>query len=601
MLLGLVLESTAEGMMLEVPQGTVLVRYEALVEIGVVPDSELQQQGSVRIGIAPVAAPLGTDEDLRAQLDALLAEAVALIPSTTVLSSESWLEDLGPEASALQACQGDLRCARRYAAGRDLVYVLVPTVTGLDSAGPRLGLTAVVASTGTTISAGATPLILREQDPARVDPANSGQGVLEAAFAALAIQPTIDLSEQIARAFPRPKVLGAVVASEPVAEQAPTPTEVETKDTVEDEQGAAADSNEGQEAEQQAQEPAAESEDGQEAVADAAVSPDESDEAQQGEQSEDEEAAQAAATQSTASASDDDVPAEEPVAVATQPLAAADDESSPGESSAEGAVEAETAASSDEPADAAKSADADPSMPSTEPSEATAGEDATVRNNDAEGTHEEGAQAMEAGAQGSSTESAAVAHSDGVDGAEETEVADEAGEGETTAVASSAEPEAAPVDALQTRLIASPRGTRVPLSRKKSIAMGFLPVPGLPSALAGDIPGFVVAVAGTVGASWATIYLVGRVAPTAGAFWAPSIITPYAINVAFNQVCGAVSLKVKAKASTGPSAQNDDANTPAATSVTEPLITTAPGPLVGPGGDGRLQISGAGIFLTGSF
>jgi hypothetical protein len=72
------------------------------------------------------------------------------------------------------------------------------------------------------------------------------------------------------------------------------------------------------------------------------------------------------------------------------------------------------------------------------------------------------------------------------------------------------------------------------------MALGALPVPGISSIYLKDPVGFVASLVTTVGASWATIYGVGAAARTPGAFWAPTILGPYGINTAVNEVAAAV-------------------------------------------------------------
>ena len=589
-LLGLVLESTAEGMMLEIPQGQTLVRYEALVEIGVVPDSEFQQQTDLRIGIAPVAAPDETDASLTGQLNALLAEAVALIPATEVLSAEAWLETLGETSSELEACRGDLRCARRHAAGLDLVYVLVPTITGVGSQTPRMGLTALVASTGTTVSAGEASLTLRDEEANRINPALSGQGVLEAAFAALAIQPRIDVAAEAARTFPPPPVLPAMTAVAAVDPEAlPSPT-----------------------AESDPAVTPAEPEASGAALAESAAS-DASPEAADGVDDADAPSLGTATGEAQTSPQD----AESPVAVTTDST----DQTPTGSGSAEDSVEQTSAPQPEESDDMDKGNESDTSATSaesTEQAEESREEPGSNEDEDIAETSPSDDETSSGSPPGDSTAAMETPSGEATAGAESAEAmpAQEAtAESDTQQEAPTAaeaprgdEDDSAPPsdswdiqpESLETRPISDSRASGQTMSQKQSIALGFLPVPGLPSALAGDVPGFIVALAGTVGASWATIYAVGRVAPTAGAFWGPSIVAPYAFNVAFNQVCGAVSRKVKGTATPANSAASSDEPEPTP-AVSKPQLTTTAAPLVAPGPSGRTKLSGAGFFFTGRF
>lgn len=73
-------------------------------------------------------------------------------------------------------------------------------------------------------------------------------------------------------------------------------------------------------------------------------------------------------------------------------------------------------------------------------------------------------------------------------------------------------------------------------SRGTAIALGFAPVPGLPSAYLGDGPGFVASLAGTFATSALTVYALGSEVQYKQPLVASSILLPYVINVAFNQV-----------------------------------------------------------------
>ena len=91
------------------------------------------------------------------------------------------------------------------------------------------------------------------------------------------------------------------------------------------------------------------------------------------------------------------------------------------------------------------------------------------------------------------------------------------------------------------RLTTRPRTPALTRARARAHLLGLLPVPGLGSASLGDAPGFVIGLVSTVAVSWAAVYTTGRLARTPDAFWAPSLLIPYGVNLIVNQVSAAVS------------------------------------------------------------
>jgi len=107
-------------------------------------------------------------------------------------------------------------------------------------------------------------------------------------------------------------------------------------------------------------------------------------------------------------------------------------------------------------------------------------------------------------------------------------------------------------------------------------------------AVHGDKAGFAVSLAGTVATSWAAIYLIGRTARSEGAFWTPTVLVPYAINVAFNQISLAVHRRRARSAG-------------AKAALAPPRITPAAAPLLSIDARGRAAGGGAGFWLQGQF
>lgn len=318
-LLGIVLESTAEGMRLRVPQGTVMVGYDKLSDMADIAQADWMAQAAARVVIAPATV---LDEEVRAlaaDADGWLGRGVGIVPRTAVVDSEAWTRELGPRGAELGACGGELACLQDLATAVQADYLLIPTV----KPGPpnRLSLLGAVVSSGVMLGTAQVALVPGTSLDG-TDTHASGEDIARAVFSALDLTPDVDVKAAVASVFPAPQPAVAQVEPEP------------------------------------------------------------------------------------------------------------------------------------EPAPAA----ADPA------------------------------------------------------------------------------PGAAPVVTAPS----SPPGTP---NRAVSIGLGFAPVPGLSSAYLRDGPGFLVSLLGTVGASWGTIYGVGTAARTAPSFWVPNILIPYAINVAFNQVSGAVSWK----------------------------------------------------------
>ena len=127
------------------------------------------------------------------------------------------------------------------------------------------------------------------------------------------------------------------------------------------------------------------------------------------------------------------------------------------------------------------------------------------------------------------------------------------------------------------------------LGLRKSVGLAFLPVPGLAAALQGDKRGFALSLIGTVGLSWASVYAFGRLARTAEAFWAPSILSSYAICVGLNQLSLALTQRKAARSA---------ARVPAK-SKTRP--TASLGPLFSEAAGERAEPQGAALLIQGSF
>ncbi len=88
---------------------------------------------------------------------------------------------------------------------------------------------------------------------------------------------------------------------------------------------------------------------------------------------------------------------------------------------------------------------------------------------------------------------------------------------------------------------------RVKMQRPKSlgvvVVLGFLPLPGIANAYSGDVPGFVANIAINLAQGFSTVTVVGYTAENARSFWAGSILLPYFIGVAVNEVTGVLGFR----------------------------------------------------------
>ncbi len=180
-LVGQVVESTAEGMVMRLPQGTTLVRYEHLMEIGVV-DGPAADAAPMGIVLAPSVGP---DTLLKeaARLDSWLHEAVGAIPKTEATSPEAWAGMLNDKGFQLLGCKGALGCLQPMAKATGAELLIVPRL----SDGPALTLEGYVIGSGTKLGAGSAPLAGTRAELA--------PHMIRAAFTAIGITPEVDTAE----------------------------------------------------------------------------------------------------------------------------------------------------------------------------------------------------------------------------------------------------------------------------------------------------------------------------------------------------------------------------------------------------------------------
>lgn len=202
---GMVLESTAEGMRIEVPQGTTLVPYAQLAEISVVDVAAYEAQAFLKVAVAPVT---GAPEDVAAQVGSWIGTAASLIPHTEVIDPDAWRAALGERAFELEACRGDATCLAPLAAGLSADRLLVPTVGAADGGGYQL--TMVGALPGGAPLQSVTSALTMVAETRTVDRGTSAEAAVRSSFTALDFEPTLDVTAAVAEALPPVEV--AVVA-----------------------------------------------------------------------------------------------------------------------------------------------------------------------------------------------------------------------------------------------------------------------------------------------------------------------------------------------------------------------------------------------------
>lgn len=127
-LLGIVLESTATGMKLRVPQGTVMVGYDKLSDMATIDMSAWMAQPAARVAVAPSAV---LDEEVRAladDADSWLHQAIGVVPRAAVVGPTDWAEALGAQSAELAACRGNIDCLRGLLVALEVDYLIVPTL-----------------------------------------------------------------------------------------------------------------------------------------------------------------------------------------------------------------------------------------------------------------------------------------------------------------------------------------------------------------------------------------------------------------------------------------------------------------------------------------
>jgi hypothetical protein len=191
-IVGLVLETGAEGMSVRVPQGIATVPYGLLSDIGVTDEAAVRDQPALVIAIAPIRADSLEARSMAARIDGWLSDLVELIPHTDALSAAAWQEGLGGSGFDLLGCAARVPCLAPLALKVSADRVLLPTLELKDGVG-RLSLIAVVPSSSAEVAAGSAE--------SGSTPDEHAAGILAAVFEALDIVPEIEVEAVAAQRF----------------------------------------------------------------------------------------------------------------------------------------------------------------------------------------------------------------------------------------------------------------------------------------------------------------------------------------------------------------------------------------------------------------
>lgn len=206
--------TTADGLTLTLPQGTVRVPFSLVMNIENIDEATWKDQPSWDILVLPLSGPSG----LAQPASNATREALSRLPSSRVFEVSQLVSRLDPGAYAgLVACQGNLECATPYAASAGMTAMLSGTV--LEGTPSRVLLK------GTFI---ATPAVRGEGDASLSGPPHEHpRELLTAAALALLVMPSeATLATLPARLSVPPPVAGATVTPPSVttAPVEPAPT-----------------------------------------------------------------------------------------------------------------------------------------------------------------------------------------------------------------------------------------------------------------------------------------------------------------------------------------------------------------------------------------
>lgn len=198
-LVGFVVEANAEGMMMEVPQGHIMVPYGSLAEIEMTEADDYDTQPPLRIALAPTGTSTSADKALARSVDTWLPDAAALVPATEVTSAADWARSLAERGTALHRCNGEVSCLRELAVELEVDRLLIARLEGSGTTERTLRLTTVITSTGATLKPSFSQLQLRGGEAASN---RSAPAVVGGVFETLGFSPQIDVAAVAAAAFP---------------------------------------------------------------------------------------------------------------------------------------------------------------------------------------------------------------------------------------------------------------------------------------------------------------------------------------------------------------------------------------------------------------
>lgn len=191
MIAGVVVESTAEAMVVRTAQGLRAVPYAGIVGIENITEDEVWNQPPLVLLAAPTTGPG------RERVDSMLSTAAQLMPKSRVV-------DVSGQWADLVECRGAVECIRPLVLGWGAGVLWVPTI---DKGGSTLNLSAWYPTTGARL--GVVDVSLTEDD------STVGPRVVAALFSSLGIQPEFDIGPVAAALFPPPAAPPAVVEAPP--------------------------------------------------------------------------------------------------------------------------------------------------------------------------------------------------------------------------------------------------------------------------------------------------------------------------------------------------------------------------------------------------
>ncbi len=191
---GTVTESLAEGMMLRLAQGSILVRYDQLVGIEVI---ERLDEEVWTVALAPITG------DLQPDLGAWLAQAASGMPGVRWVQGGLWAESAKP-------CGGAIDCLAKKAGGLGADYVIGAVY---ESSEQRLQLKGVHLTQGAIVGEAGVFVPQSQEDAAPV--------LLGAVFTALGLRPDVDVVSASKGGASSPAPSAEPVAAQPAPESKP--------------------------------------------------------------------------------------------------------------------------------------------------------------------------------------------------------------------------------------------------------------------------------------------------------------------------------------------------------------------------------------------